>query len=247
MAGPLLGRRMLLVAAVEESPRPSHLSGSAGRDPKGWGGIRCLISRLSLCHRTLGPWTRLVSIVVWGSVPARRRSSPVDCSPRGGSPFLAGDALQDDQSKCRSVRSVGGWAWTRFRFEGRFSSVSGLAHYTILHRAWRSREHCPDGSLPSSRQGVADQESVDVNDAYCFLHLQPIGHPRICCLWRLEPALPFRFVSGVLACVGVGRRWLYQSRSENLVGTQPWTNNYHNGSTYCSTGQRTDNQDRHPV
>ncbi len=182
MAGPLLGRRMLLVAAVEESPRPSLHAG------------------------------------LFRIVP--------HCS-----------ALCADRF----------WAWTRFRFEGRFSSVSGLAHYTILHRAWRSREHCSDGSLPSSRQGVADQESVDVNDAYCFLHLQPIGHPRICCLWRLEPALPFRFVSGVLACVGVGRRWLYQSRSENLVGTQPWTNNYHNGSTYCSTGQRTDNQDRHPV
>jgi len=49
---------------------------SARWNSKGRGGIHCLISRLSLCHRTFGRWTRLVSVVVWESVPTLRCSSP---------------------------------------------------------------------------------------------------------------------------------------------------------------------------
>src|SRR5439155_665476 len=105
MASPLLGRRMLPVAAVEESPQAS---------------------------------------------------------------LHAGDTLQDDQIKRLCLGRVGGWARLGVGFEGGFGIVNRLAYHTVIHRAWCSREHCPDGSLPSSRQGVADQESLDVNDAYRF-------------------------------------------------------------------------------
>src|SRR5439155_16881983 len=153
MASPLLERRFLSVAAVEESPqaalharlfrtvphrsalcayrfplrsrntrgslslhyrtgqpRRSDLSGSAGRDSKGRGRIRCFVSRFSLCHWTLSRWTRPVAVVVWGSIPTPRCLSTLNRGPRGGTSLLAGDTLQDYQIKDRCLVWVGGWA-----------------------------------------------------------------------------------------------------------------------------------------
>ncbi len=167
MASLPLGRRMLRVAAVEESPqaslhaglfrtvphrsalcayrfplrsrntrgslslhhragqpRRSDVSGSERRDSKSRGRIRCFVSRFSLCHWTLSRWTRPVAAVVWGSILTPRCPSPLNRGPRGGSLLFAGDALQDDQGKCRCVCRVGGWAGLGVGFEGRFSFVS---------------------------------------------------------------------------------------------------------------------------
>ena len=99
-------------------PRRSDLSGSAGRDSKGRGRIRCFVSRFSLCHWTLSRWTRPVGVVVWGSIPTPRCPSPLNRGPSSGSSLLAGDTLQDDQIKRRCLGRVGGWARLGIGFEG---------------------------------------------------------------------------------------------------------------------------------
>src|SRR5207245_2082566 len=189
-------------------PRRSDVSGSARRDSKGRGRIRCFVSRFSLCRWTLSRWTRPVAVVVWGSIPTPRCLSTLNRGPRGGTSLLAGDTLQDDQIKCRCVGRVGGWARLGVGFESVFGFVNRLAYYTVLHRAWCSREHCPDGSLPFPRQGVAHQESLDVNDAYRFLHVQSVGRPRVCRLSGSYPALLLRFISRVFSCICCVRLWL---------------------------------------
>src|SRR6266704_3393479 len=210
-----LGRRLLVVATVEENPQPTLHSGFTRTDPHGSPlctdsvplrcGICSLVSYLSLCYRTLCVRAGLFSFVVRGLVLAPRRSSPIDWGPLGRSSLLSGDALQDDQGKCRSVHRVSGRAGVGVGFASGFSFVSRLTHHRVLHRAWCTCEHCPDGSLPLPGQSMADQESLDVHDAHPVLQLQPACRPRVCSFWRLETALPIRLFPWIVARVGIGR------------------------------------------